>query len=89
MAEQIYILTETTSFTYGKKMWDKFFYYRTFKSAKEAKIKFQDDEEIRVSKWKEISKKKYVDRTGDEICFDSNNSFFIREYKIHTDNLNE
>lgn len=87
--EHIYVLKEITKFNYGKVMFEKYSYYKTNQLIHKAKIKYENIEYERVFKSKEISKKRYIDRTGDEITFESNNGFYNVEYSIFSSKIIE
>lgn len=80
--ENICIIKEITRFNYGRIMFEKYFYYKTYQLAHEAKIQLEKKENERTSKSKMIIKIPYSSRTGDEICFESNNGFYNAEYSL-------
>ena len=82
MTEMIFVISERTMFKYGKLMSEKHFYYKNIKTARNNVIAWEDKEYERRDKSKIIGNKAYVERTSGEKIFDSQNSFYIREYVL-------
>ncbi len=80
--EYIYIIKAVTRTNYGRIMFEKHFYYKTNQLAYKSKIQLEKKELERVSKSKLISKIAYVDRTGEQVTFESNNGFYKVEYSV-------